>query len=63
MKEIPDTTKLIIAQRISSVIDADKILVMEEGQIVGEGTHDELIKNCETYQEIYYSQVEKEEAV
>lgn len=63
MKEIPDTTKLIIAQRISSVIDADKILVMDEGKIVGEGTHDELIRNCETYQEIYYSQVEKEEAV
>lgn len=63
MKEIPDTTKLIIAQRISSVINADKIIVMDDGEIVGMGVHDELIKNCETYQEIYYSQIEKEDAV
>lgn len=61
MKEIPDTTKVIIAQRISSVIDADKILVMDEGHIVGEGTHSELINNCDTYKEIYYSQMEKED--
>ena len=61
-KEIPDTTKIIIAQRISSVINADKILVVDEGEIVGEGTHEELMKSCETYQEIYYSQVEKEES-
>lgn len=61
LKEIPDTTKIIIAQRISSVIDADKILVMDEGHIVGEGTHSELIKNCDTYKEIYYSQMEKED--
>ncbi|MCI8308293.1 MAG: ABC transporter ATP-binding protein [Lachnospiraceae bacterium] len=63
MKEIPDTTKLIIAQRISSVIDADKIIVLDDGEIAGEGVHGELIKNCETYQEIYYSQMEKEDAV
>lgn len=63
MKEIPDTTKLIIAQRISSVINADKIIVMDDGEIVGMGVHGELIKNCETYQEIYYSQMEKEDAV
>ena len=61
-KEIPDTTKIIIAQHISSVINADKILVVDEGEIVGEGTHEELMKSCETYQEIYYSQVEKEES-
>lgn len=60
LKEIPETTKLIIAQRISSVVDADKIIVMDEGSIVGIGRHDELMKSCETYQEIYYSQVEKE---
>lgn len=56
-----DTTKLIIAQRISSVEEADRILVMDEGRIVGQGTHKELLKNCETYQEIYYSQKDKEE--
>lgn len=58
---LKDTTKLIIAQRISSVEKADKILVMEEGCIVGQGTHEELIQNCETYQEIYYSQKDREE--
>ena len=51
---LKDTTKLIIAQRISSVEDADRILVMDEGQIVGQGTHKELLESCETYQEIYY---------
>lgn len=60
LKEIPDTTKIIIAQRISSVIDADMILVMDEGSIVGCGTHKELMETCETYKEIYYSQMEKE---
>lgn len=58
---LKDTTKLIIAQRISSVEDADRILVMDEGQIVGQGTHKELLESCETYQEIYYSQRSKEE--
>ena len=58
---LKDSTKLIIAQRISSVRDADRILVMEEGRIVGQGSHEELMKTCETYQEIYYSQVDKEE--
>ena len=57
---LKDTTKLIIAQRISSVEDADRILVMDEGQIVGQGTHKELLESCETYQEIYYSQRDKE---
>lgn len=54
--ELSGVTKLIIAQRITSVIDADKIIVMDEGRIVGFGPHDELIENCETYKEIYYSQ-------
>lgn len=58
---LKDTTKLIIAQRISSVEGADCILVMEEGRIVGQGTHEELLRSNETYQEIYYSQKDKEE--
>ncbi len=60
---LKDTTKLIIAQRISSVESADRILVMDEGEIVGQGTHKELMKNCEEYKEIYYSQKDKEEEV
>lgn len=58
---LKDATKLIIAQRISSVENVDRILVMEEGCIVGQGTHEELKKNNKTYQEIYYSQKDKEE--
>lgn len=54
------TTKLIIAQRISSVMDADLILVMEEGRIVGMGRHDELLASCDAYQEIYDSQMDRE---
>ncbi|MEQ2443249.1 ABC transporter ATP-binding protein [Pseudoflavonifractor intestinihominis] len=54
--EIPDTTKFIIAQRISSIEDADKILVMEGGKISAMGTHEELLKTCQTYREIYDSQ-------
>ena len=60
---LKDTTKLIIAQRVSSVEDADRILVMDEGEIVGQGTHKELMDGCEQYREIYYSQKDKEEAV
>jgi len=56
-EEIPDTTKLIIAQRISSIQDADKLVILESGKIVGFGTHEELLKNNEIYQEVYYSQV------
>jgi len=59
--DLKSTTKLIIAQRISSVIDADKIIVMDDGRISNIGTHDELMKSCEEYQEIYYSQMDKEE--
>lgn len=56
-KYAPDTTKIIIAQRIASVQDADKIIVMDEGKIVGCGTHDELIKTNEIYREVHASQV------
>ena len=56
-EEIPDTTKIIIAQRISSVEDADKIIVIDNGKIDGFGTHDELIKTNEIYKEVYESQV------
>ena len=55
-EEIPDTTKFIIAQRISSIEDADKILVMDGGKISAMGTHEELLKTCEIYREIYESQ-------
>ncbi len=55
-EEIPDTTKFIIAQRISSLQDADRIIVMEDGKIVDMGTHDELLKKSEIYKEIYISQ-------
>ena len=56
-EEIPGTTKFIIAQRISSVQDADRILVLEEGRIDGIGTHEELLKTNEIYREVYESQV------
>lgn len=53
---LPDTTKIIIAQRIASVQDADKIIIMDGGTITATGTHDELLNNNEIYQELYYSQ-------
>ncbi len=60
-KETLGTTLLIVAQRIGTIKDADKIIVLEDGRIVGMGTHEELISNCEVYQEIAYSQLSKEE--
>lgn len=56
---LKDTTTIIIAQRISSVISADKIVIIDDGKIIGIGKHDELLANNETYKEIYYSQKEK----
>ena len=56
LEEIPDTTKIIIAQRISSVQDADRIIVMEEGTVNGFGTHEELLKNNVIYRDVYESQ-------
>lgn len=57
---LKDTTKIVIAQRITSMMEADEILVLEEGQIVGKGSHEELLAGCQAYQEIYYSQMDKE---
>ncbi len=56
LKEIPDTTKIIIAQRISSVQEADKIIIMDKGRINAVGKHEELLKSNKIYQEVYYSQ-------
>ena len=58
LTEIPETTKLIIAQRVSSVQDADRIIVMDEGQVHGFGTHEELLKTDEIYCEVYESQTQ-----
>ena len=57
-KTLPDTTKIIIAQRIISVMDADLILVMDDGAIVGQGRHEELMETCAIYREVYESQQE-----
>ncbi len=56
-----DMTKLIVAQRISTIMDSDQILVLDEGKVVGQGTHEELLANNEVYREIAYSQLSKEE--
>ena len=55
-EEIPGTTKLIIAQRIASVQDADMIIVLDNGMISAVGSHDELMRSSNIYQEVYYSQ-------
>ena len=57
LEEIPDTTKIIIAQRVSSVQDADHIIVMDDGKISAYGTHKELLKSSDIYREVYESQV------
>ena len=54
-------TVIIVAQRISTILNADKIIVLEEGKIVGQGTHEELLKNNETYKQIALSQLSEEE--
>ena len=56
-----DTTRIIVAQRIGTIRDADKILVLEDGKIAGMGRHEDLLKNCEVYQQIALSQLSKEE--
>ena len=60
-RELKDTTRLIVAQRIGTIRDADKIIVLDEGKMVGMGTHDELMKTCPVYQEIARSQLSQEE--
>lgn len=60
-RELQDATKIIVAQRIGTIQDADRILVVDEGRIVGQGTHESLMKDCEAYREIAYSQLSKEE--
>lgn len=61
MDACKDSTKLIVAQRIGTIRDADRIVVLDEGEIAGIGTHKELMQSCETYQQIAYSQLSKEE--
>ena len=60
-KHTKDATKIIVAQRIGTIVDADKIVVLDEGKMVGYGTHDELLKSCEVYKEIALSQLSQEE--
>ena len=62
-ESIPDTTKIIIAQRISSVQDSDRIIVLDDGKINGIGTHDELLKNNDIYKEVYESQVKGDDKI
>ena len=61
-REITDATMFVVAQRVSSIMHAEQIIVLDEGTIVGLGTHDELMRTCQTYQEIVYSQLSAEEA-
>ena len=60
-KDCAESTKLIVAQRIGTIRDADRIIVLDEGIVVGIGTHEELMRDCEVYQQIAYSQLSKEE--
>ena len=60
-EQLHDKIKVIVAQRVSTVMDADMILVLDEGKVVGKGTHDELLANNTTYQEIVHSQLREED--
>ena len=60
-EELSDSTLIIVAQRISTIMNAEQILVLDDGRIVGKGTHKELLQNCEVYQQIASSQLSKEE--
>jgi ABC-type multidrug transport system fused ATPase/permease subunit len=61
IKQLKDTTVFIVSQRTTSIMNADKIIVLDDGQVAGIGTHNELLKNCEVYQEIYQSQFKQTE--
>ena len=60
-REVSDAVMIVVAQRVNTILDADLILVMDEGKIVGSGTHKELLKTCQVYREIVLSQVAEEE--
>ena len=60
-EKLPGVTKIIIAQRINSVMDADKIVVLDHGRIVGCGSHQKLMEGCQAYREIYWSQKDEQE--
>ena len=60
-KMYPNATKVIVAQRVGTIMDADLILVLDAGKVVGKGTHRELLENCPTYRDIALSQLSKEE--
>lgn len=60
-KYVGDSTTIIVAQRVATIMDADNIIVLDDGKIVGQGTHNELLENCAVYQEIVYSQMDKDE--
>ena len=62
LRSLTDTTVFIVSQRTSSIAHADRIVVLDDGDAVGIGTHDELLANCEVYREIYESQFKKEDA-
>ena len=60
-RETADATSLIVAQRVSTILHADRILVLDEGRVVGQGTHKELLESCEVYRQIARSQLSEEE--
>ncbi|MDR0465508.1 MAG: ABC transporter ATP-binding protein, partial [Treponema sp.] len=62
-KETADVTSMIVAQRIGTIMDADQIVVLDEGKIAGKGKHGELLKTCEVYRQIAMSQLSEEELI
>ena len=61
-ENLKDSSILIVAQRVGTIIDADKIIVLDRGQVVGTGTHEELLQSCDVYKDIVASQLSEEEA-